>query len=85
MCLQQAGHAEHLPGMDGVAAARAIREGAGNDLPIVITSDFDWSDIEQEARAAGANAFLAKPFFRSRSPAEIFPQDLAQMIEVQGL
>ena len=56
----------HMPGMDGVAAARAIREVAGNDLPIVITSDFDWSDIEQEARAAGANAFLAKPFFRSR-------------------
>ena len=56
----------HMPGLDGVAAARAIREEAGDGLPIVITSDYDWSDIEQEARAAGANEFLAKPFFRSR-------------------
>ena len=56
----------HMPELDGVAAARAIREVAGDCLPIVITSDYDWSDIEQEARAAGANGFLAKPFFRSR-------------------
>ena len=26
----------------------------------------DWSDIEQEARAAGANAFISKPLFLSR-------------------
>lgn len=56
----------HMPEMDGIAAARAIRETAGDRLPIVITSDYDWSDIEQEAREAGANEFLAKPFFGSR-------------------
>lgn len=32
----------------------------------VIISAYDWSDIEQEARTAGANAFISKPLFRSR-------------------
>ena len=35
-------------------------------MPIIIISAYDWSDIEQEARAAGANAFISKPMFRSR-------------------
>ena len=35
-------------------------------MPIIIISAYDWSDIEQEARAAGANAFISKPLFRSR-------------------
>ena len=38
----------------------------GNDVPIIIISAYDWSDIEQEARSAGANAFISKPLFRSR-------------------
>lgn len=38
----------------------------GADVPIIIISAYDWSDIEQEARAAGANAFISKPLFRSR-------------------
>lgn len=32
----------------------------------IIISSYDWSDIEIEARAAGANAFINKPLFRSR-------------------
>ena len=35
-------------------------------MPIIIISAYDWSDIELEARAAGANAFISKPLFRSR-------------------
>ena len=55
-----------MPGMDGVATTRAIRKAVGADVPIIIISAYDWSDIEQEARAAGANAFISKPLFRSR-------------------
>ena len=55
-----------MPDMDGVAATRAIRREVGRDVPIIIISAFDWSEIEQEARAAGANAFISKPLFRSR-------------------
>ena len=55
-----------MPDLDGMAATRAIRKAVGDDVPIIIISAYDWSDIEQEARAAGANAFISKPLFRSR-------------------
>ena len=55
-----------MPDMDGIATTRAIRQQVGSEVPIIIISAYDWSDIEQEARAAGANAFISKPLFRSR-------------------
>ena len=55
-----------MPDMDGIATTRAIRRAVGSEVPIIIISAYDWSDIEQEARAAGANAFISKPLFRSR-------------------
>ena len=55
-----------MPDMDGIATTRAIRRAVGEDVPIIIISAYDWSYIEQEARAAGANAFISKPLFRSR-------------------
>ena len=55
-----------MPDMDGIATTRAIRRKVGNEVPIIIISAYDWSDIEMEARAAGANAFISKPLFRSR-------------------
>lgn len=55
-----------MPDMNGVEAARAIRKSVGKDVPIIIISAYDWSSIEQEARAAGVNAFITKPLFRSR-------------------
>jgi signal transduction histidine kinase/DNA-binding response OmpR family regulator len=55
-----------MPDMDGIATTRAIRKAVGDDVPIIIISAYDWSDIEIEARAAGANAFISKPLFRSR-------------------
>ena len=55
-----------MPDMDGIATTRAIRQAVGRDVPIIIISAYDWSDIEQEARSAGANAFISKPLFRSR-------------------
>lgn len=55
-----------MPDMDGIATTRAIRNAVGEYVPIIIISAYNWSDIEQEARAAGANAFISKPLFRSR-------------------
>ncbi|MDO4178669.1 MAG: response regulator, partial [Phascolarctobacterium sp.] len=55
-----------MPDMDGVHTARVIREEVGPDVPIIIISAYDWSDIEQEARAAGVDAFISKPLFKSR-------------------
>lgn len=55
-----------MPGMSGVDTAREIREKVDTEIPIIILSAYDWSPIEREARAAGVNAFIAKPLFKSR-------------------
>ena len=52
-----------MPGMDGVETARRIREEIPKEVPILILTSYDWPDIEEEARAAGVDAFLPKPFF----------------------
>lgn len=54
-----------MPNMDGVETARRIRAKVGPETPIIIISAYDWSEIEEEARAAGVNAFIAKPMFQS--------------------
>lgn len=54
-----------MPDMDGVETTRRIRERVGPNTPIIIISAYDWTDIEEEARAAGVNAFIAKPIFQS--------------------
>lgn len=55
-----------MPEMDGIETTKSIRKAVGPDVPIIIISAYDWSDIEQEARNAGANAFISKPLFKSR-------------------
>ncbi len=54
-----------MPGLDGVETARMIREKVGTDVPILVLTSYDWSEIETEARMAGINAFMPKPFFVS--------------------
>lgn len=54
-----------LPGMDGIKTAREMRKQLGNDVPILLVSAYDCSEIEAEAREAGVNGFLSKPLFRS--------------------
>ena len=54
-----------LPDMDGIETARELRRQLGDDVPILLMSAYDWSEIEEEARAAGISGFLMKPLFRS--------------------
>ena len=55
-----------MPDMDGLDTVRAIRKKLGSDVPIIIISSYDYSDIEEEFLLAGADAFIAKPLFKSR-------------------
>lgn len=55
-----------MPGMDGVEVTKRIRSEVGSTVPVIILSGYDWSEIEEEARRAGVDAFIAKPLFRSR-------------------
>lgn len=60
-----------MPDMDGLQTARAIRESIGKEIPILVSSAYDWSDIEREALQAGINGFLQKPLFKTTLCEEI--------------
>lgn len=54
-----------MPELSGVETARRIRNAIGDEAPIIILTAYDWTDIEEEAKAAGVTAFCAKPLFMS--------------------
>ncbi len=55
-----------MPGMDGVETTRAIRDTVSKEIPVIILSAYDWTDIEAKARDAGVDGFIPKPLFYSR-------------------
>ncbi|MCM1438283.1 MAG: response regulator [Roseburia sp.] len=54
-----------LPGIDGIETAKRLHKKLDKDIPILLISAYDWSEIEDEARAAGISGFIAKPLFKS--------------------
>ena len=54
-----------MPDMNGIETVRQIRRFIGDDVPIIILTAYDWSDIEVEAREAGVTGFVSKPLFLS--------------------
>lgn len=54
-----------MPGMDGLETAKEMRKHLGEEVPILIISAYDWSDIEKEALEAGVQGFISKPLFKS--------------------
>ena len=60
-----------MPDMECMEIIRQLRRYGGENLAIVIISAYDWSEIEMNARAAGANSFMTKPLFRSKLVAKL--------------
>ncbi|MDE6373323.1 MAG: response regulator, partial [Clostridia bacterium] len=54
-----------LPGIDGIETARRLHASLDKDIPILLISAYDWSEIEDEARSAGISGFISKPLFKS--------------------
>lgn len=54
-----------MPGMDGLETARKIRAEVGCEVPILLISAYDWSELEAEAEGVTVNGFLSKPLFKS--------------------
>ena len=54
-----------LPDMNGVEVTRRIRKETGGNVPVIVLTAYDWSDIEEEATEAGVTAFCSKPLFFS--------------------
>ncbi len=54
-----------MPDMDGIETVRRIRSEIDETLPILLISAYDRTEVEDEAKKAGANGFINKPLFRS--------------------
>jgi CheY-like chemotaxis protein len=58
-----------MPGMDGIELSRHIRKGSiekhSDKSVVIMISAAEWTTIEEDARKAGVNKFLAKPLFPS--------------------
>lgn len=54
-----------MPDMNGIDTVRRIRSEIDEKIPVLLMSAYDRSDIEDEAKKAGANGFVSKPLFRS--------------------
>lgn len=54
-----------MPDIDGMETTRRIRELYGKNTIIIIASAYDLSEIEDEAKAAGADMIISKPLFQS--------------------
>ncbi len=66
-----------MPEMNGLETIREIRARAGKEVSIIVVSAYEWEDMEEIAREAGADGFISKPFFASNV--------YENMIEVLGL
>ena len=83
-----------MPEMDGIETIRRIRSEISENIPILLISAYDWSDIEDKAKEAGAYGFISKPLFRStlydkinaltgKDPGTVEPED--DYSDLQGL
>ena len=54
-----------MPDIDGIETIQRIHSEVDNKIPVLLVSAYDWSDIEDKAKEAGANGFVSKPLFRS--------------------
>ena len=54
-----------LPDMNGIEVTRRIRKEMKEDVPVIVLTAYDWTDIEEEAKEAGVTAFCSKPLFLS--------------------
>ncbi len=54
-----------MPGMDGMETVQKIREVVGENVPIIIVTAYDYSEIEEEAKKNGVNLIVSKPLFQS--------------------
>ena len=61
-----------MAGLNGIETAKRLRKEIMGDIPIIVSTAYDWSDVEDEALEAGITAFASKP---------LFPSDLHSILE----
>ena len=59
-----------MPGKDGIAIAKEIREHYNSETTVIILTAYNWDEIMEEAALAGVDSFLSKPLFATNVIAE---------------
>ncbi len=54
-----------MPDMNGIETVQRIRSESDVNVPVLLMSAYDLSDVEEAAKKAGADGFVSKPLFRS--------------------
>ncbi len=54
-----------MPEINGIDTLRRIRAEIDGKVPVLLMSAYDSSEVEDEAKKAGANGFVSKPLFKS--------------------
>lgn len=54
-----------MPDMNGIETLRRIRSERDEKVPVLLMSAYDRSEVEDDAKKAGAAGFVSKPLFRS--------------------
>lgn len=63
---------QNMPGLDGLGMVKSIREGNVNQrVPIVVLTTETSDEMKASFRAAGANAWMSKPFTPERLEAAL--------------
>ncbi|MBP5576211.1 MAG: response regulator [Treponema sp.] len=60
-----------MPDIDGLETARRIRESLPPGILIFLFTSYDFSQVEKDAKAAGVDGFIPKPFFMTALKAAI--------------
>ena len=55
-----------MPEMSGLDLSKKIKELDEGNIPIILISAYDYSEIEKDVKDAGINGFVFKPLFRSK-------------------
>lgn len=54
-----------MPQMDGIETIKHIREIAGDQIPVIVLTAYDYTEIADKAVSVGVNRFISKPLFQS--------------------
>lgn len=54
-----------MPQMDGIETIKRLRSIAGEHLPIIVITAYDFSEVSEKAAEAGVKMFITKPLFQS--------------------
>ncbi|MDD3920528.1 MAG: response regulator [Eubacteriales bacterium] len=54
-----------MPQMDGIETVQKIKAIAKDEMPIIVFTAYDYTEIADKAVALGVNRFLSKPLFQS--------------------